>query len=55
MLLNNPLQSCPLEVLYDPLKVITLPTTSSPLCLVAYNDPSVRLEKTYLSAENERP
>lgn len=53
MLLNNPLQSCRREVLYDPLKVITLPTTSSSLCLPARSDQSVRQEKKYLSAENE--
>lgn len=46
--------SCPLEVLYDPLKVITHPTTSSSLCPVAHNDPSLRQEKIYLSAYNEK-
>lgn len=52
MALNNPLRRRPPEVLYDPLTVITLLTTSISLCLPALCDPSLTREQIYLSAEN---
>lgn len=53
MLLNNPRRSCPREVLYNPLKVITLPATSASLRLPARSDQSVRQEERRISKPSD--